>query len=232
MNAAGSDPDGTAVTFAWDLNNDNAFETAGQSANFTAVDGPGSYTVQVQVTDETGAKSTAQAVVNVANVNPTAGTVSGPVAPLAVNTLASFSVTFTVPGVLDTHTAVWDWDDGTTSTATVSEANGSGTASGSHSYAAPGVYTVVVTVKDKDNGTAQATFQYVVVFDPNGGFVTVGGWINSPAGAYSPDPTLTGKANFGFVSKYQKGTTVPAGNTQFQFQAGGSTSRAQAMNGS
>ena len=221
LSATGSDPDGAAVTFAWDLNNDNVFETAGQNATFAAVDGPGAYTVQVQVTDETGAKSVAQAVVNVANVNPSVGAVSGPIDPLAVNTPANVSVTFTDPGVLDTHTAVWDWGDGTTSAGAVSEASGSGTASGSHSYAAPGVYAVAVTVKDKDNGTAQGSFQYVVVFDPAGGFVTGGGWITSPAGAYLADPTLTGKANFGFVSKYQKGTSVPAGNTQFQFQAGG-----------
>jgi hypothetical protein len=32
------------------------------------------------------------------------------------------------------------------------------------------------------------------------------------------DPTLSGKANFGFVSKYKKGTTVPTGQTEFQFQ--------------
>jgi hypothetical protein len=31
---------------------------------------------------------------------------------------------------------------------------------------------------------------------------------------------LTGKANFGFVSKYQKGATIPSGNTEFQFKAG------------
>ena len=28
------------------------------------------------------------------------------------------------------------------------------------------------------------------------------------------------KASFGFVSKYQKGKTVPSGNTQFQFKTG------------
>jgi hypothetical protein len=61
---------------------------------------------------------------------------------------------------------------------------------------------------------------YVVVYDPNGGFVTGGGWINSPLGAYRADPTLAGKATFGFVSKYQKGATVPTGNTEFQFHAG------------
>jgi hypothetical protein len=32
---------------------------------------------------------------------------------------------------------------------------------------------------------------------------------------------LSGKATFGFVSKYQKNTSVPAGNTAFQFEVGG-----------
>jgi hypothetical protein len=59
-----------------------------------------------------------------------------------------------------------------------------------------------------------------VIYDPNGGFVTGGGWINSPAGAYKVDLPLEGKANFGFVSKYKKGSTVPMGNTDFQFKAG------------
>ena len=56
------------------------------------------------------------------------------------------------------------------------------------------------------------------MFDPEGGFVTGGGWINSPEGAYTADPTLTGKANFGFVSKYKKGATTPTGETEFQFR--------------
>jgi hypothetical protein len=47
--------------------------------------------------------------------------------------------------------------------------------------------------------------------------VTGGGWINSPAGAYTPDTSLSGKATFGFVSKYKKGADVPTGKTQFNF---------------
>lgn len=50
--------------------------------------------------------------------------------------------------------------------------------------------------------------------------VTGGGWINSPSGAYTPDPSLTGRADFGFISKYQKGQTIPTGNTEFRFKAG------------
>ena len=65
-----------------------------------------------------------------------------------------------------------------------------------------------------------STAAYLAVYDPNGGFVTGGGWINSPAGAYRANTGLTGKANFGFNSKYKKGNNVPDGNTEFQFQAG------------
>jgi uncharacterized delta-60 repeat protein len=61
---------------------------------------------------------------------------------------------------------------------------------------------------------------YLPVYDPNGSFVTGGGWINSPAGAYTEDPSLVGKASFGFVSKYKKGSNQVDGNTEFQFKAG------------
>jgi hypothetical protein len=55
---------------------------------------------------------------------------------------------------------------------------------------------------------------------PAGEFVTGGGWIDSPAGAYIADTALVGRANFGFVSAYQKGANVPTGSTEFQFRAG------------
>jgi hypothetical protein len=58
-------------------------------------------------------------------------------------------------------------------------------------------------------------------YDPTGSFVTGGGWISSPAGAYAADPTFTGKATFGFVAKYLRGANKPSGNTEFQFKAGG-----------
>lgn len=70
--------------------------------------------------------------------------------------------------------------------------------------------------------SGQKTCQVLlVVFDPSAGFVTGGGWISSPAGAYSADPTAIGRANFGFVSKYKKGANVPDGSTEFVFNAGG-----------
>jgi len=81
-----------------------------------------------------------------------------------------------------------------------------------------GVYAVTVTVACLGSDT-----QFLAVYDPTAGFVTGGGWIWSPVGALEIDPVLEGKATFGFVSKYQKGATVPTvptGNTEFQFKAG------------
>lgn len=87
-----------------------------------------------------------------------------------------------------------------------------------HLYASTGVYTVTMTVIDERGLSDSAEFRYAVIFDASDAFVTGGGWIDSPEGAYTDDLLLAGKANFGFVSKYKKGANVPTGNTEFQFK--------------
>ena len=77
-----------------------------------------------------------------------------------------------------------------------------------------------LTVTDVCGNSVVLYSDYVPVYDPNGGFVTGGGWIWSPLGAYKNDPTLVGKANFGFVAKYKKGSDTPDGHPEFQFKAG------------
>jgi hypothetical protein len=62
-------------------------------------------------------------------------------------------------------------------------------------------------------------FEYLVVYNPEGGFVTGGGWIDSPVNVDYKYMQVGGKATFGFVSKYKKGAEVPEGNTEFQFKA-------------
>ena len=149
--------------------------------------------------------------------------VSSP-SPFAFRTAVSASAGFTDPNTGDTHTAVWDWGDGSTSNGLVDETNGSGSVTGSHSYSTAGVYTVKLTVTDDDGDSGHSTYQYVVVYDPEGGFVTGGGWIWSEPGWCQLSEVCAGaegKANFGFVSKYNKGATVPTGNTEFNFVAGG-----------
>ena len=80
-----------------------------------------------------------------------------------------------------------------------------------------GVYHLKVTAEDNAGNMAEEETMFIV-YDPEAGFVTGGGWIDSPLGAYMADPSLAGKATFGFVSRYKKGATVPTGQTEFQFK--------------
>jgi PKD repeat protein len=158
------------------------------------------------------------AEVEIENVAPTIDAITAPVDPVDINGQpVSVEVAFSDPGTPDTHDVTWDWgDDSEPDT----QSGVTSPAPQGHTYDLPGVYAVTVTVEDDDGGTATATYEYIVIYDPAGGFVTGGGWIYSPAGAYVPDPEAEGKANFGFVSKYKKGADTPTGQTEFQFKAG------------
>ena len=221
LSGSGSDPDNDQLTYSWDLDNNGTFETPGQNATFSAAgrDGPSSQVVIVRVCDTIGACATDSTTVSITNVAPTVGVITAPLDPQSVNTAVNTNSTFTDPGVLDTHTAFWDWGDGTNSIGTVTEANGSGSITGNHIYTIAGVYTLTLTVTDKDGGQGQSIFQYVVIFDSTAGFVTGAGMINSPTGAFPQDPALTGRANFGFSVKYLPGdNTSPNGGSQFKFR--------------
>ena len=176
------------------------------------------FTVKGTIRDKDLGETEYTATVTVNNVAPTLGPLSGPPAPVAVGGPVTVTAAYTDPEVLDTHTATCDWgDDGTYPPGTATD----GTATCDYQYDTPGIYTASMTVTDNQGLSSETeTYEYIVVYDPDGGFVTGGGWINSPAGAYQPDPTMIGKANFGFVSKYKKGTSVPTGSTEFQFKAG------------
>jgi sugar lactone lactonase YvrE len=220
--ASASDPDvADTLTYAWTV--DSAlcsFDDASLlNPDLTCSDN-GSFSATLSVDDGVNPSVSSDADVQVNNVAPLLGAISVSAALVEVNTSVSASASFTDPGLLDTHTAAWDWGDGS-STGTVTQAAGSGSVLDSHSYSTPGVYTIKLIVSDNNlAASSEVVYQFVVVYDPSGGFVTGGGWINSPAGAYKADPSLAGKANFGFVAKYKKGANVPDGNTQFQFKAG------------
>ena len=219
--AVGADPDDDPLTYAWDLDGDGQFDDGSEaSVEFSAaeLDGPSEHVVAVQVTDPDGAYATADVTVIVANVAPLVGAITAPANPTELGQPVHAGAPFTDAGKPDAHAAVWDWGDGSTSAGTVTESNGSGTVSGVHSYAAAGVYTLKLSVTDDDGGAGEVTFEYVVVYDPEGGFVTGGGWIDSPAGAYMADSALAGKATFGFNAKYQKGASTPSGQAEFQFR--------------
>jgi PKD repeat protein len=157
------------------------------------------------------------------NLAPVINGIMLPGGPIAIGTSLSIAADFTDGNLLDVHTATVEWDDGVTSAGSISEDLGGGTVSDNHTYTGAGVYTVDIVVSDGSlTGSRSSELDvpaYVVVYDPSAGFVTGGGWITSPAGAYPDGPTLTGKASFGFVSRYKKGATTPSGNTEFHFNA-------------
>jgi probable HAF family extracellular repeat protein len=164
------------------------------------------------------------------NASPVVTAIALPAAPVQVGTSVSVTALFTDANIGDLHTASMSWDDGASSSLTVSETSGSGNASGSHIYAAPDVYTVQVIVNDGDlAGTRSSSDDqpaYIVVYDPTSGFVTGSGWIDSPTGSCqwggcAADGSTIGKATFGFVSRYKAGASIPTGNTEFHFKAGG-----------
>ncbi|HET9667032.1 MAG TPA: hypothetical protein VFP09_09765, partial [Desertimonas sp.] len=129
----------------------------------------------------------------------------------------NLAATFTDPDGPNPHTCSINWDDGVVQPGVVNEA--SRTCTKAHTFSSAGVYTINVTICDSLGGCGTATV-WVVVYDPSAGFVTGGGWINVAAGSYPADPTLSGRANFGFNSKYKNGNGPPSGETEFNFQVG------------
>jgi len=111
LTATANDPESGPLSYAWDLDNDGTYESAGATATFSAasLDGPSSHTVGVQVTDDGDLTATAAATLTVGNVPPTASfdaptasfagvpfTVSlvSPHDPSAADTAAGFSYAF------------------------------------------------------------------------------------------------------------------------------------------
>ena len=135
---------------------------------------------------------------------------------------------FSDPDAGDTHTAKWFWDDSTGSINCPQDSpvcviyQENDTVSGSHTYAGPGTYEITLQITDQDGLSDEAVSDFVVVYDPDAGFVTGGGWIYSNAGWCQLDSCTSaeGLATFGFFSKYKKGATSPTGITDFNFQAG------------
>ena len=182
----------------------------------------GTYTLTLTVTDDDNGVGSANASLTVANVAPSVTITSPTIAAnlfSLLNGTIPVTATYTDPGTSDTHQCQLELV-GDIGTVDAYFGVSGGNCSGSIQPAQADVYNLIVRVKDDDGGVGTASI-IIVVYDPSAGFVTGGGWINSAAGNYKPDLTLSGKATFGFVSKYKKGATVPEGNTEFQFHAGG-----------
>jgi hypothetical protein len=216
------DPDGDPITLTASIGTATNHGDETWSWSYKTNDGPAeTQTVTVVADDGNGGVAEVNFELVVNNVRPTVHSITVPIDPIPIGQPASADATFSDPaGDYDKpYTCTVNYRDSTGEhQGVVNEYLCVGPA---HYYTQPGIYRPIVTVTDKDGdpGYLEAP-DMIVVYDPDGGFVTGGGWIWSSPGAYKPDTTLEGKANFGFVSKYKKGASIPTGNTEFQFKAG------------
>ncbi|MEM7333686.1 MAG: PKD domain-containing protein [Chloroflexota bacterium] len=220
--ATASDADMDPLTYSWTVSDPICSFDDATVLNPTLTCGDnGSYTATLEVNDGT-LSVTSDATVDVANVAPTITLLDAPVDPLEINSTADVTIDFTDPaGVADEpYTCTFDYDNDGTVDETVAGVTGT-SCMGSNTYTETGVYTVAVTVEDKDGGSAAEIYEFVVIYDPDGGYVTGAGTFDSPAGAYMADPLWTGNAKFGMISQYRSNRTTPDGNAQFQISAQG-----------
>ena len=132
LNAQAADVDGDPVSLAWSTDRGTLAGT-GNSATFTAGDGPGAAHVTVTGDDGTGGTATTALDVEVRNVAPVVD--AGPDAEVVWGLAIDLSGSATDPSAADTAAglvATWDVGDG-------SPAAGGPTAS--HAYAVPGPLT-------------------------------------------------------------------------------------------
>jgi len=130
----------------------------------------GVYTVTLTVTDDDGGVGTDALTITVNNVAPTVIVLMNQpnsqfILPV-VHTL-TFNGSFTDPGWLDAHTAMWDFGDGPIVPGILTEENvepdATGTTTADHVYSEPGTYTVTLTITDDDGGVGTDTIQVIVV---------------------------------------------------------------------
>ena len=124
----------------------------------------GLFEVSLRVSDEEGRNGMDTLSVTVNNLAPTVSIdeVTPPSGFVVVGEVVTFTASFADPGVLDTHSATIDWDDGTVEAGAVNQGAEVGTVSGSHVYAEVGTFTVEVCVTDDDGGQDCDTFQVTV----------------------------------------------------------------------
>jgi hypothetical protein len=170
-------------------------------------------------TDKAGNQATAVVGgISIDKTKPTTANLAANPNPVAINNGVTLSASLNDAGGSNLAAADYSVNGSTASMLGAASGSSAAVSGALPAFPSTGVYSVCVHARDVAGNVGADECLFLPVYDPNGGFVTGGGWINSSPGAYSADPLLAGKATFGFESRYQRGATVPSGDTQFQFR--------------
>ncbi len=209
---ASTDPDGHALTYTWDLDNDGQFDDGtGETIGFSVND-HGTYTVSVRASDG-GKTDDDSAQVTVTDKVPNVAFHATPSAPYEGQTVQFTSTSTSSPDAL----ASWDWDFDVAGGATSDSSNAAPT----HIYPENGSYTVELTVKDDDDVTGASLQQQITVRDtePNPNFT------------FSPlTPVLVTRRNGGVQVTFTDTSTAgqdPIVQRAWAFSEGGTDNGAQ-----
>jgi hypothetical protein len=189
--------------------------------SFTAPD-DGSYVLALTVTDGAGRSSTDEVGVHVSNVAPT---VQATVGDAYVGGVTRLTGSFADAGVLDVHSAVVDWGDGTTDTVPpTSESGGAGSIVATHTYQSGGSFAVGLRLLDDDGGSATASLGAVAVRAP------VAVWARSSSLKASFDWTggsgsIDGRVHTNGLLRFQGAAKVVRGTTTYAGAVAADTTR-------
>ena len=166
-----SDPDGSMLTYEWDLDGDGTFGEVGLGAaggdeigatplfSAAAADGPQTVTVSLRVSDGE-LTDTETVAISVTNVAPLAGvSENAPAQPTDKARSVTLTATDAAPADQGgSFTWSVEWGDGQSDSVT-----GTTPRTASHTYAAAGTYQVAVTARDDDGATSAAATRTITI---------------------------------------------------------------------
>lgn len=191
--------------------------------------GQGNHEITLTATDASGTRVGCTVSISVVDMTPPTVSITEPVSwtSFPVGKEVGFAGSFVEPCVVGA--ATWSLVCGGRELVVPGVLDPqAGTISATHAFAEPGVYAVRLAVTDSAGNVGSAgaapeaenSGPIVVIYDPGGGFITGGGWFNSPAGSCVADATTTGKAILTVHAKYRTGATAPHGHVEFLLKAG------------